>query len=72
MIEKGKEREEKKGLGKEETNFTELNRSENDAPIKVSLSSNKLVKTNAEIFVKPANPLADLRYGKYKRHERKI
>ena len=61
MIEKGKEREIKKGLKKEETTFTELNRSENDAPIKVSLTSTKLVKSTAETTVQSSNPLANLR-----------
>lgn len=61
MIEKGKEREFKKGLGREETTFTELKRSENDAPIKVSLTSSKVVKVAPEAAFKAPNPLANMR-----------
>lgn len=60
MINKGKDRADKKGLEKEETTFTELIRSEDDAPIKVTLTSTKLVVAEPVQLV-AANPLANLR-----------
>ena len=62
MIARGKDREDKKGLSKEESTFTELKRSEDDSPIKVVLTANKVVKANVQVEAKPSNPLADLRF----------
>ena len=63
MIERGKTREEKLGLVKEESKFTELKRSENDAPIKVSLGVSKVkeVKSIETMHDSYHNPLENLR-----------
>ena len=63
MIERGKSREEKLGLVKEESKFTELKRSENDAPIKVALGAPKVkeLKTIDTLHQSYHNPLENLR-----------
>ena len=63
MIERGKTREEKLGLVKEDSKFTELKRSENDAPIKVSLGAPKVkeVKSIETMHDSYHNPLENLR-----------
>ena len=62
MIAKGKEREFVKGLEKEESHATELIRTDEDKPIKLSLSTTKLVSTTTTVTtVLAVNPLTALR-----------